>query len=228
MTTFVNVMFCPTTATSSATTAESSECAGTTALMRAAARGTTRILSRLIDAGARVDETDATGQTALHYALGTGSIRCVRELVKAGADVNHADERGSTPLAKACSLGRADVAAALLRSGAHVRLAGRTRANAMSSAIAHGQDECVVLLLEHADRARNAPDDECLDPLRLACSIGRTSTFELLMDAGAAEDGFDVCCGSACDGKCDARHPYADGVFAALHARGVCAWTAGL
>jgi ankyrin repeat protein len=77
-----------------------------TGLIRAADRGHTTIVARLLETDIDVDHVNRLGWTALLEAiiLGGGDaahVEVVRQLVEAGVDVNLADAQGVTPLAHA-------------------------------------------------------------------------------------------------------------------------------
>ena len=92
-----------------------------TGLIRAADRGYTTIVARLLETDIDVDHVNRLGWTALLEAiiLGGGDeahTEVVRQLVEAGVDVNLADGQGVTPLAHAEQSGY-DEMATILRAG---------------------------------------------------------------------------------------------------------------
>jgi hypothetical protein len=92
-----------------------------TGLIRAADRGYTTIVARLLQTNIDVDHVNRLGWTALLEAiiLGGGDrahTEVVRLLVDAGADVNLADGQGVTPLAHAERSGYEEMAT-ILRAG---------------------------------------------------------------------------------------------------------------
>jgi ankyrin repeat protein len=94
-----------------------------TGLIRAAERGDSTIVARLLETEIDVDHVNRLGWTALLEAviLGEGGgahLRTVRLLVEAGADVNIPDERGTTALAHARRRGFAGIERILLAAGA--------------------------------------------------------------------------------------------------------------
>ena len=94
-----------------------------TGLIRAADRGYTTIVARLLETDIDVDHVNRLGWTALLEAiiLGGGDAahtEVVRLLVEAGADVNLADSQGMTPLAHARASGYEDMAEILRAAGA--------------------------------------------------------------------------------------------------------------
>ena len=89
-----------------------------TGLIRAADRGFTTIVARLLETDIDVDHVNRLGWTALLEAiiLGGGDsahTEVVRLLVEAGADVELADGQGVTPLAHAEQSGYHEIAAIL-------------------------------------------------------------------------------------------------------------------
>jgi ankyrin repeat protein len=94
-----------------------------TGLIRAADRGYTTIVARLLETDVDVDHVNRLGWTALLEAiiLGDGDaahVEVVRQLVEAGADVNLADGQGVTPLGHAEQRGYDEMAAILREAGA--------------------------------------------------------------------------------------------------------------
>ena len=94
-----------------------------TGLIRAADRGFTTIVARLLETDIDIDHVNRLGWTALLEAIILGSgdaehVEVVRQLVEAGADVNLADNQGMTPLAHAEDAGFDEMAAILREAGA--------------------------------------------------------------------------------------------------------------
>jgi hypothetical protein len=94
-----------------------------TGLIRAAERGYSTIVARLLETEIDVDHVNRLGWTALLEAviLGEGCgahLRTVRLLVEAGADVNIPDESGMTALTHARRRGFAAIERILLAAGA--------------------------------------------------------------------------------------------------------------
>jgi ankyrin repeat protein len=94
-----------------------------TGLIRAADRGFTTIVARLLETDIDIDHVNRLGWTALLEAIILGSgdaehVEVVRQLVEAGADVNLADNQGMTPLAHAQEAGYDVMVAILQETGA--------------------------------------------------------------------------------------------------------------
>ena len=94
-----------------------------TGLIRAADRGYTTIVARLLETDVDIDHVNRLGWTALLEAiiLGGGDaahVEVVRQLVDAGVDVNLADGQGVTPLAHARQQKYADMVEILQDAGA--------------------------------------------------------------------------------------------------------------
>ena len=94
-----------------------------TGLIRAADRGFTAIVARLLETDIDVDHVNRLGWTALLEAIilgdgDTAHTEVVRLLVAAGADVNLVDGQGMTPLAHAERSGYDEIVAILRSAGA--------------------------------------------------------------------------------------------------------------
>jgi uncharacterized protein len=93
-----------------------------TGLIRAAERGYSTIVVRLLETEIDVDHVNRLGWTALLEAVilgegGRAHVRTVRLLVEAGADANIPDENGTTALAHARRHGFAAIERILLAAG---------------------------------------------------------------------------------------------------------------
>ncbi len=94
-----------------------------TGLIRAADRGFTTIVARLLETDIDLDHVNRLGWTALLEAIILGSgdaahTEVVRQLVDAGADVNLADSQGVTPLGHAEQQKYAEMVEILRNAGA--------------------------------------------------------------------------------------------------------------
>lgn len=91
--------------------------AGDTALMKAATKNQTDVVSVLINNGANVNIQNHKGETALIIAAGNGCSNVVSILLDANADPNIRNRRGETALQKAEAAGYHDTAGIIGRSG---------------------------------------------------------------------------------------------------------------
>ena len=85
---------------------------GSSALLKAAAFGQTRVVRELLDqSGIDIDFRDpkSHGQTALHYACYNGHLGVVKLLVEHGASLKATDKMGMTPFFKAAGAESLDI-----------------------------------------------------------------------------------------------------------------------
>jgi ankyrin repeat protein len=105
---------------------------GVTPLSLAAANGSDRVISLLLNAGANPRAADGAlhdGRTVLMLAARTGSVESIRQLVEHGSDVNATETRtGTTPLMWAALENRADAVRALINAGANVNARSKVTA----------------------------------------------------------------------------------------------------
>ena len=97
-----------------------------TGLIRAAERGHSRIVRRLLRAGIDRDHVNRLGWTALHEAIvlsdgGPRHVATVRALIEGGVDVDVPDGDGVRPLAHAQERGYGEIADLLRAAGASSR-----------------------------------------------------------------------------------------------------------
>jgi uncharacterized protein len=97
---------------------------GQTALMWAAAAGSTPTMQALIDAGADVHARSNAGTTPLLFAVRRGDTAAVRALLAAGADVREKRPDDATALLVAVINGHADLVDLLLEKGADPNVEG--------------------------------------------------------------------------------------------------------
>lgn len=75
------------------------DCRGRNALAHAVRyAGAARIVQRILDAGARVDERLGDGSLPIHWAVPNRNIDIMQKLLNAKADINAQDAEGNTPL----------------------------------------------------------------------------------------------------------------------------------
>jgi hypothetical protein len=79
-----------------------------------------KLLGKLVEKGASLNDQDETGLTALLVAIGRGKAEEVEKLIEAGADVNLADSEGTTPLIRAVQEKNKGIVDQLVRANADV------------------------------------------------------------------------------------------------------------
>ena len=164
-----------------------------TGLIRAAERGHSLVVGRLLRTPIEVDHVNNLGWVALHEAivLGDGSERyvdTVRALVAGGADLGIPSERdGILPLAHAEQRGQAAVAATLRRG-----LEGRVRdpAGALLRAAATGDADLAAVAIR-SGAGLEVRDEAGRTPLLLAATHDRVDVARLLVALGADPDALD-------------------------------------
>jgi ankyrin repeat protein len=106
-----------------------------TPLTMAARNGLTRMVTRLIEAGANLDGIDASGWTALKHASQAGHDEIVQALIEAGADLNLPDNEGWTPLIGAASRAAWSTVDLLIDAGADVNHVTESGATALREVV---------------------------------------------------------------------------------------------
>ena len=91
-------------------------------LYEACIAGNEKSITRLINAGAYIDDTDNYGRTPLFGASSRGNTNICKMLLRYGANVNHITRRGYTPLLIAANGGHCDTVALLQAHGADLIL----------------------------------------------------------------------------------------------------------
>eukprot|EP00659_Diplonema_papillatum_P015834 gene15834-24196_t len=156
------------------------------ALLASSDGGHENVVTRLLDAGTRVDAADQREQTALMAASAHGHQGIVDLLLRAGAPVNGADELSRSALLLASVNGRYPAAVSLLQAGADVNMCSRDMLTPLMAACKAGDQRLVALLLA-AGADVNAVDASHQTALTLASAGGHTDLVAQLLQAGATD-----------------------------------------
>lgn len=159
-----------------------------TALIMASKKGNTRIIERLLQAGANPNVKDHLGQTALHWVAEAGDGDCALTLINKGADLDVVDSQTYTPFLKALRVNKPDVVKALISAGCDRSSMDGLNGTALALASLKGYKECVSLLLDAGD----GPDEIGyfgMTPLMSAAFESRVEIAELLLQKGADPNG---------------------------------------
>ncbi|KAL4761092.1 uncharacterized protein BDW70DRAFT_168156 [Aspergillus foveolatus] len=177
-----------------------------TPLYEAAKNGHRRIVSTLLDKGAKVNEREKSGRVPLHEAAANGHAEVVHLLLENDAKIDEGDEAGRVPLHEAAAHGRNAVIEILLgKSGSKVAQRdkeGRNDAGAKNVdsgvTVSHGQDFASSTLPKELDdprypRLRGGTDIMIKDrdqrtPLHHAAKEGHLLSVSLLLSRGALVD----------------------------------------
>jgi ankyrin repeat protein len=125
----------------------------TARLMVAAGHGDTDAVRKLLDEGAKVNETDEHGFTALMFAARSGKSATVHLLLERGADVNvRARLHGYTALMLAAAFGGVDMVADVLARGARINDKNADGATALAYATEANKHDTVVYLRAHGGK----------------------------------------------------------------------------
>ncbi len=170
---------------------EIAEVPGTTSLMHAASHGFTKIVRKLIHAGAALDLQSPRGETALLLAVKTKNPESVRLLVKAHADPNLVDQEGNTPLIMAAK--NNDIKALqFLIPVAQINRRDNKNFSALDYLVAHGNVDAARRLLNRgAVPFINDYDGDHNNPLITAVIKNDLAMVVELIIAGARFDVYD-------------------------------------
>ena len=173
---------CDTAIASNKALLNTSDLMGRTPLMLAAGEGRSPLVSKLLNAGAKVDAKDVKGQTALHFAASSGDFVSVRELIDSGADYSAKDSYGWIPLTEAARLGNLNAVKALVDAGSDVDSVDREgKTPLMHGASAkRNSDEIVSILLENGAKVVVFDHDD-ISPLMWAVRENNSDSAILIL-----------------------------------------------
>ena len=118
-----------------------------TGLLEAAGRGDLAAVTRLVAAGADLEQRDGQRQTPLLLAVAGNHVAVARALLAAGASPNAQAANQDTPWLLAGASGRTEIVAAMLPLRPDVSLRNRYGGNALIPACERAHVETVKLLL---------------------------------------------------------------------------------
>ncbi len=178
-------------------------------LLLAAKEGHLRIVTMLVEHGAKVNANDPSAWNAIMFAASAGHKSVVSYLIEHGADVNWSDSWGTTPLHQAVEYRQKPVVELLLARGAKTDTLYRGKiqlpyGNSSSSrsdptfkggtplhrAAAYQFPELAELLLR-AGASVGSTNYEAQTPLHVAAAVGSKELCLLFLDAGADVNAID-------------------------------------
>lgn len=129
---------------------KTSQVAGGTALMAAAFRGLTEIISLLLEAGAEVDKMNKRGDTALSLAVFRKHEAAALQLASRCSltTLDHVDSFGDTPLMDASRHGLLKLVKMLVNRGCKIDHKNKKGESALSRALAEANGGVVSFLME--------------------------------------------------------------------------------
>lgn len=160
---------------------DTSNAAGTTLLMTAAANGNLRLVSDLLALRAMTTRYNRFGETALALAALNGHGEIVRLLIDKGAPIN---SQGWTPLHYAVFNGHQDIVRYLIEHGANLNARAPNRHTPLMLAARNGHREIVRVLLA-AGANPGLGDLEGHDAVSIAEQAGNGEIASLLLSAGS-------------------------------------------
>ena len=155
------------------------------ALLIAAWKGNSKVVSTLIEHKANVNLQTSYGYTALHGAShwASGHDDIVSTLIIHGAAVNTQDNYGDTPLILASQSGKRNVVSTLLENGANPNIQNNDNNTALINAAAYRHTDVLSLLLEHG--ADIELQGKWFSVLLLASYNGLTGVVNTLLEHNA-------------------------------------------
>ncbi len=159
---------------------------GKSALMVAGKVGDLPLVTALVGAGARIDETTQTDGTALMFAV-LGNHRAVAEwLVARGADIHVIGSNGWTALTIAAAKGHLELLQWLVELGADAQVRDIYRYTPLMRAVENNHESVVAVLLSLPETDINVQDEYDNTSLHHAVSAGNFAMVKLLLQYGAS------------------------------------------
>ncbi len=163
---------------------ESRRDSGETALMVAAEKGHSKMVKKLIAAGAEIDIKDDSGDTALIKAMEGGRAEMVRQLLHAGADPTIKDREGRNAYLIAVKEEEVEILKLLIEAGVDIESTDNRGTNGLIHSSSEGDTEIAEILIS-AGANINVVNEYGRSALSEAAERGYTGIVRLLVDAGA-------------------------------------------
>lgn len=157
-----------------------------TPLHWASESGNTRVVRKLIEKGANVNQLDSSQRTTLYQTAVNGDIEIIKILVKNNADVNAEDLARLTVLYEAARHGHKEVVKYLMKNGADVKRNGTLKLTPLHLAVANvdkAMVDCIIENDENIGENIEAVDVFGWSPLYWAAARNNTSILEILLQA---------------------------------------------
>ncbi|KAK7495736.1 hypothetical protein BaRGS_00012956 [Batillaria attramentaria] len=154
----------------------------TTPLHRACSTGWTKVVLRLIQAGADVNAKDGFGFTPLHYAAESGYSDAVLLLIQNRADVDASSDDATRPLHLASEAGHTSAARILIENKADINIKNKNGTTPLLAACGGNRTETAKFLI-HQGADVNMKDN--FAPLHFVSSHGDIETAQLLIEKNA-------------------------------------------
>ncbi|KAJ9513860.1 hypothetical protein QJQ45_020940, partial [Haematococcus lacustris] len=135
-----------------------------TSLHDAAKAGDEAAVTRLLDAGEKVDGKNERGITALGTAVGFNRVAVVSLLLSRGAEVDARDNQGNTALHYAAGYGRKEVAQLLLQAGADLAAVNKSGLTPCGAAAMNKETGMVSFLVAAAAEGRQGGSPQPAPP----------------------------------------------------------------
>jgi len=154
-------------------------------LFKAAAKGDTSEVKRLLDQGTNIDAREEENETPLMYAAAEGRSEVVSILIDRGASINAVSDNGETALARAVGRSQYETVNLLLNRGADVEKRTDRNGTPLMAAAGEGDVKMIEMLLKRGANV-NASDDDGYTPLTVAVTRrASAAAVRLLISAGA-------------------------------------------
>ena len=159
-----------------------------TPLVIASCLNFTKIVQKLLNANANMNEKVHQGQNALTFALASNANESAKMLLDYGAFVNSKDTNETTPIMIAAKHGNPKIIKSLLAKGATVNCSNKFRETALVLAAKRGSAECVKILLEEGadSNVTNFSNSNLLIEAQWFKSSETTKIVQLLIESGCS------------------------------------------
>ncbi len=131
---------------------------GDTPLHLAAKYNRTKVITLLLDRGAKIDSKNYYGNTLLHYAVYRQNLEVIQLLLDRGANVEIKNQHNWTPLNEAAFDGNVKIITLLLDRGGNIESHAGDGRTPLHNAACHGKVEALALLL---DKGANIESKDC-------------------------------------------------------------------
>lgn len=166
---------------------------GCSSLMYCAMYGGKTGVEKLLDNGARVEDTNNEGKAAIHFAVASYTDKqhdCVSAILKHGADINRTDSEGNTAVILSVFNDNVQCLQKLIDNKADVEVQNRMGVSALGFSSEHDKDYIMSLLLK-AGVKHNLKLNNGETALIIAAKNNSVKVLKMLLWSGAVVDEVD-------------------------------------